>query len=116
MRRKQLGITPPRNGAPLKCAKIELGTKTGPMDCAAPLATVEKKPIKAKQNRDLPTVRSLKLRLLPYQFVAGACFFYSVVQTLHASVVTSPWTTHRSGQKPLPCIPKRVGFQLRSLY
>ena len=84
MRRKRPGITPPSNAAPRKCAKIEPGTKTGPVDCDAPLATVKKKPIKANQNRDLPTIMSLKLRLLPDRFVAGACFFYSVAQSLHA--------------------------------
>ena len=84
MRRKRPGITPPSNGAPLKCAKTEPGTKTDHVDCDAPLANLEKKPIKAKQNRDLPTVKSLKLRLLPDEFVAGACFFYTVAQSLHA--------------------------------
>ena len=44
---------------------------------------MKKKPIKAKQDRDTPTVRSLKLRILPDQFVAGACFLYSVAQSLH---------------------------------
>ena len=87
VRIKQQGIPPPSYAGatpPLKCAKIEPGTKTGPVHCDAPLATVERKPIKANQNQDLPTIRSLKLRLLPDQFVARACFFYSVAQTMHA--------------------------------
>ena len=87
MRRKRPGITPPSNAGatpPLKCATIEPGTKTGPVDCDAPLATVQRKPIKQNQNQDLSTVRSLKLRLLPDQFVAAPCFFYSVAQSMHA--------------------------------
>ena len=54
------------------------------MDCAAPLATVQRKPIKANVNRDRPTIGSLKLRLLPDQFVVGAYFFYCVAQSMHA--------------------------------
>ena len=42
------------------------------------------KPIKANQNRDLRTIRSLKSRLLRDQCVAGACFFCSVAQSMHA--------------------------------
>ena len=85
MRRKCPAIAPPGIATPpRKCAKTEPSTKTGPVDCDAPLASVRQKPIKASVNRDLPTIRSLKLRLLPDQFVAGACFFYSVAQTLHA--------------------------------
>ena len=45
---------------------------------------MKKRPIKAEEDRDLPTVRSLKLHILPDQYVAGACFFYSVAQSLHA--------------------------------
>ena len=119
MRRKRLGIPPPNNAGatpPRKCAKTEPGTKTDPVDCDAPLATVQRKPIKANQNRYLPTIRSLKLRLLPDQFVAGACFFYCLPKAYMQLVVTAPWTTHRSEQKPLPCIVKCVAIQLRSLH
>ena len=34
-------------------------------------------------NRDLPTIRSLKLRLLLDQYITG-CFFYSIAYSLHA--------------------------------
>ena len=54
------------------------------MDCHAPLAGVRRKPIKATVTRDLPTIKSLKLRLLPDQCVAGTCFFYFVAHSLHA--------------------------------
>ena len=64
--------------------KAEPGTKIGPVDCDAPLAAVQRRPIKANVSCDLPTVGSLKLRLLPDQFVAGACFFYSGAQSMHA--------------------------------
>ena len=69
---------------PQKCAKTELSTKTRSVDCDAPLSRVQKKSMKANVNRDLRTIRSLKLRLLPDQFVAGACFVYSVAHSLHA--------------------------------
>ena len=42
VRRKRPGIPPPSNAgatSPRKCAKAEPGTKTGPMDCDAPLAS-----------------------------------------------------------------------------
>ena len=87
MRRKRPGIPPPSNAGatpPRKCAKTQLGTWTGPVDCDAPLATVQRKPIKVNGNRDLPTIRSLKLRFLRDQLVAGACFLYSVAQSMHA--------------------------------
>ena len=87
MRRERPAIPPHSNAGaipPRKCAKTEPSTKTGPVDCDAPLATVQWKPIKANANRNLPTIRSLKLRLSLDQFVAGACFFYSVAQSMHA--------------------------------
>ena len=73
------GTTPTRN-----CAKIEPGIKIGPVDCDAPFASVQRKPIKATANRDLPTIRFLKLRVLPDHFDAGACFFYSAAQSMQA--------------------------------
>ena len=83
--RKRPGITPPSTGAPLKCAKKEQGTKRAPIDPDdTPLDKVDQRPNKAKQNRDLPTVRSLKLRILADRYIAGACFFYAVAQSLHA--------------------------------
>ena len=83
--RKRPGITAPRNGAPRICAKIEQGTKTAPLDPDdTPLDKVNERPSKAKEDRDLPTVRFLKLRILPDGYVAGACFSYAVVQSLHA--------------------------------
>ena len=41
-------------------------------------------------KRDLPIVRSLKLRLLRGQYVAGASFFYSVAHSLHALASDTP--------------------------
>ena len=69
---------------PQKCAKTELGTKAGPVDCDAPLSSMQKKLVKANVNRDLPTVRLLKLRLLHDQYVAWSCFYFSVAHSLHA--------------------------------
>ena len=66
MRRKRPGITPPSNGAPLNCAKIQQGTKTAPLDPDTALDKVKERPIKAKDDRDLSTVRSLKLHILPH--------------------------------------------------
>ena len=87
MRKKCLGIAPAGIAwatPPQKCAKTEPGTKTGHVDGDAPLASVRKKTIRANVNGDLPTIRSLNLRLLPDQYVAEACFFYSVAQSLYA--------------------------------
>ena len=94
MRRKRPGIPPPSNAGatpPRKCAKIEPGRKTGPMDCDAPLATMQRQPFKVNQNGDLPTNTFLKLRLLPYHCVVGACFFDSVAQNMHAIGSDSPF-------------------------
>ena len=75
------GVTHPSNGAPVKRGKKEQGTKTAPIDRAAtPLDDVDQRPNKAEGGIVLPTVRSLKLRILPDQYVAGACFFYAVAQ------------------------------------
>ena len=87
MRRKRPTIAPPGMALatpPQKCAKAKPSTKTGPMDCDAPLATMRRKPVKVSVNRDLPTIKSLKFRLLTNQYVAGACFFYFVAHSLHA--------------------------------
>ena len=112
---KRPGVTPPSNGAPVKRGKKEQGTKTTPIDPdATPLDDVDRRPNKAEGGIVLPTVRSLKLRILPDQYVAGACFFYAVACMLSAA--TSPWTVHRCGQKPLLCFAKCVGFQLKSLH
>ena len=83
--RKRPGFTPPSNGAPVKRGKKEQGTKTAPIDPdAIALDDVDQKPNKAEGGIVLPTVRSLNLRILPDQYVAGACFFYAVAQSLHA--------------------------------
>ena len=89
--RKRPGVTPPSNGAPLERGKKEQGTKTAPIDPdATPLDKVDKRPNKAEDGIVLPTVRSLKLRILPDQYVAGACFFYAVAQSLHANSSNLP--------------------------
>ena len=93
LRRTPRALPPPSNAGATparKCAKTELGTKTGPLDSDAQLATVQRTPLKANANRDLPTIKSVKLRLLPDQFVARACFFYSVAQSMHAVGNDSP--------------------------
>ena len=54
------------------------------------LDDVDKKPSKAEVGRVLPTARSLKLRILPDQYVAGACFYYAVAQSLHAITSNTP--------------------------
>ena len=75
---------------PQKCAKTEPGTNSSPVDCDAPLASVRRKPIKASVNRDIPANRSLKLRLLPDQYVSGAFFVYSLAHSLHALASDNP--------------------------
>ena len=83
--KKRPGVTPRSNGAAVKRGKKEQGTKTAPIDPdAMALDDVDKKPSKAEVGRVLPTARSLKLRILPDQYVAGACFYYAVAQSLHA--------------------------------
>ena len=74
--KKRPGVPPPSNGAAVKRGKKEQGTKTAPIDPdAMALDHVDKKPSKAEVGRVLPTARSLKLRILPDQYVAGACFY-----------------------------------------
>ena len=97
--RKRPGVTPPSNGAPLKCAKKEHGTKAAPIDPdATPLDKVDKRPNKAKDGIDLPTVRSLKPRLLSDHYVAGACFFYAAAQSLH-TISSNVGVSMKCGQK-----------------
>ena len=89
--RKRAGVTPPSNGAPVKRGKKEQGTKTAPIDPdAIALDDVDQKYNKAKGGIVLPTVRSLKLRILPDEYVARACFFYAVAQSLHAISSDAP--------------------------
>ena len=45
---------------------------------------MDNQPNKAEGGTVLPTARSLKLRILPDQYVAGGCFYYAVAQSLHA--------------------------------
>ena len=85
VRRKRRGITPLGNGAPSKCAKKEQGTRIAPIhQGGTPLDKVDKSPNKAKEERELPAVKSLQLRILLDQYVAGARLFYAVAQSLHA--------------------------------
>ena len=89
--KKRPGVTPPSNGAAVKRGKKEQGTKTAPIDPdASALDDVDQQPNKAEGGRVLPTVRSLKLRILPDQYVAGACFYYAVAQSLHAITSNAP--------------------------
>ena len=46
--------------------------------------------IKAKAGRDLPTIRQLKLRLAPDEYIASACFFYAAALSLHALCSQTP--------------------------
>ena len=88
--RKRPGVTPPSNGAAVKRGKKEQGTKTAPIDTyASALDDGDKQPNKAEGGIVL-TVRSLKLRILPDQYVAGACFYYAVAQSLHAISSNAP--------------------------
>ena len=69
----------------MKRGKKEQGTKTAPIDPdATALDDVDQRPNNAEGGIVLPTVRSLKLRILPDLYVARACFFYAVAQSLHA--------------------------------
>ena len=89
--KKRPGVTPPSNGAAVKRGKKEQGTKTAPIDPdAMALDDVDKQPNKAEGGRVLATARSLKLRILPDQYVAGACFYYAVAQSLHAISSNAP--------------------------
>ena len=91
---KRPGVTPPSNGAPVKRGKKEQGAKTTPIDPdATALDDVDQRPNKAEGGIVLPTVRSLKLRILPDQYVAGACFFYAVAQSLHGMSSDVPLDT-----------------------
>ena len=63
---KRPGVTPPSNGTPVKRGKKEQGTKKALIDPdATPLEKVAQRPNKAEGGIVLPTVRSLKLRILP---------------------------------------------------
>ena len=89
--KKHPGVTPPSNGAAMKRGKKEQGRKAAPIDPdAMALDDVDKQPNKAEVGRVLPTARSLKLRILPDQYVAGACFYYAVAQSLHAMSSNTP--------------------------
>ena len=75
----------------MKRGKKEQGTKTAPIDPdATALDDVDQQPDKAEGGRVLPTVRSSKLRTLPDHYVAGACFYYAVAQSLHAITSNAP--------------------------
>ena len=75
----------------MKRGKKEQGTKKAPIDPdAMALDDVDKHPNKAEVGRALPTARSLKLRILPDQCVARACFYYAVAQSLHAISSNTP--------------------------
>ena len=82
------------------------------MDCDAPLAGVQRKPIKASVNRDLPTIRFLKLRLLPDQFVAWACFFYSVGQSMHAVGSDNPLSDTALRANAIAVYHEMYGFEV----
>ena len=75
----------------MKRGQKEQGTRTAPIDPdAIALDDVDQRPNKAEGGRVLPTVRSLKLRILPDQYVARACFYYAVAQSLHAISSNAP--------------------------
>ena len=97
--KKRPGVTPPSNGAAVKRGKKEQGKKTAPIDPDAIASDdVDQEPNKAEGGRVLPTVRSLKLRILPDQYVAGACFYYAVAQSLHA--ISSDAPLHSASLRP----------------
>ena len=75
----------------MKRGKKGQGTKTASIDDdAIALDDVDQQPNKAEGGIVLPTVRSLKLRILLDQYVAGACFFYAVAQSPHAISSDAP--------------------------
>ena len=98
-------ITPSR-----QCTKTEPGTRIGLVDCDAPSASVQRKPIKPSVNRDLPSIKSLKLRLLLDHFVAQACFFYSMAQSLHASGSDNPLSHTLLWAKAIALYREMCGF------
>ena len=70
MRKTRPAIPPPRNAEaipPRKCAKTQLGTNTGPLDCDAPLATVQRKPIKAIANHTVQHCNACRWRLVGWE-------------------------------------------------
>ena len=59
------------------------------------------KPIRVDVGKALPTITSLKLRLLRDWYVSGGSFFYSVAQSLHALRADAPLTNlERRGDIP----------------
>ena len=58
--------------APLKSAKTGQGTKEGRVECDAPVSTIHKKATRADVEKELPIIRSLKLRLLLDWYVTWA--------------------------------------------
>ena len=112
--RKRPGVTPLSNGAPVKRGKKEQGTKTAPIDPdAIALDDVDQKPNKAEGGIVLPTVRSLKLRILPDQYVAGACFFYAVAQSPHAISSDAPLDSASLRAKAIAVFREMCGLSIQ---
>ena len=111
--KKRPGVTPPSNGAAVKRGKKEQGTKTAPIDPdAIALDDVDQQPNKAEGGKFLPTVRSLKLRILPDQYVARACFYYGVAQSLHAISSNAPLENASLRAKAIAMVREMCGLSI----
>ena len=112
--KKRPRVTPPSNGAAVKRGKKEQGTKTAPIDTdATALDDVDQQPNKAEGGMVLPTARSLKLRILPDQYVAGACFYYAVAQSLHAISSNAPLDSASLRAKAIAVFREMCGLSIQ---
>ena len=84
----------PRDPNPMPAAKrVRLGVdQAAAIDIDHPDQKVKVDRIKATAGRDPPTIRQLKLRLAPDEYIAGACFFYAAALSLHALRSQTPST------------------------
>ena len=61
----------------------------------------------------MPTLRSLKSRILPDQYVAGASFFYAVAQSLHAIISNVPLDDASLRAKPIAVYREMCGLSIQ---
>ena len=58
--------------------------KAAPIEVDDPDPSAGRAPSKAQASRDLPTIRALKLQLLPDDYTPCACLFFAATLSLHA--------------------------------
>ena len=64
--------------------------KAAPMEVHDPDLRVGRAASKAKAGTAVPTIRALKLQLLPDDYTPGACFFFAAALGLHALCSQTP--------------------------